>query len=163
MGTKAFKDWYLSAKLGALIALGMALTLALAGYALVSKRDTLEAGKRAQTRNLVEAAHGIVVAQQAREAAGELSREEAQKRAKDLLRALRYSGSEYFWVNDMQPRMVMYPIKPELDGQDLSGSADPTGKKLFVAFVDEVKRNGAVFVDYMWPKPGSDKPVEKIS
>jgi methyl-accepting chemotaxis protein len=59
--------------------------------------------------------------------------------------------------------MVMHPIKPELDGKDLSGFADPSGKKLFVAFVDVAKSSGSGFVDYLWPKPGLDKPVPKIS
>ena len=30
--------------------------------------------------------------------------------------------------------MVMHPIKPELDGKDLSSFADPNGKKIFVEF-----------------------------
>jgi methyl-accepting chemotaxis protein len=63
----------------------------------------------------------------------------------------------------MHPYMVMHPYKEKLDGQDLSGLADPAGKKLFVAFANEVKSNGAGFVDYLWPKPGQNKPVAKVS
>jgi signal transduction histidine kinase len=32
-----------------------------------------------------------------------------------------------------------------------------------VAFVDTVRQHGKGFVDYQWPKPGSDKPVDKVS
>jgi methyl-accepting chemotaxis protein len=63
----------------------------------------------------------------------------------------------------MQARVVMHPTKPELDGKDGSGIRDPNGLALFNAFVDEVKRNGQGFVAYQWPKPGHDKPVDKIS
>ena len=63
----------------------------------------------------------------------------------------------------MHPRMVMHPIRPELNGQDLSGNKDPNGLALFVEFVRTVKAQGAGFVPYMWPKAGSDTPVEKTS
>ena len=78
------------------------------------------------------------------------------------MKGLHYDGQEYFWIQDAQLRMVVHP-KADLIGQDLSGIADPTGKHLFVEVADQVKRTGAGFVPYMWPKPGADQPVEKIS
>src|SRR5690349_16693304 len=63
----------------------------------------------------------------------------------------------------MQPRMLMHPTKPELNGKDLSAMKDPNGKFLFVDFVDAVRKNGAGFVAYEWPKPGFDKPQPKLS
>jgi methyl-accepting chemotaxis protein len=111
----------------------------------------------------VEAAHGVLVALQARERSGELSREQAQQLARETVAGMRYGGNEYFWINDMHPRVVMHPIKPELDGQDVSGTKDPNGKALFVAFVETVRRDGAGFVEYQWPRPGSSQPVDKLS
>ena len=61
----------------------------------------------------------------------------------------------------MHPRMVMHPIRPELNGQDLTANKDPNGKQLFVEFVRTVQASGAGFVPYLWPKAGSDTPVEK--
>jgi methyl-accepting chemotaxis protein len=119
--------------------------------------------RRTKTRHLVEVGYGVAAeyAKQAKE--GKIPEAEAKKRALDVIRALRYEKSDYFWINDMSPTMVMHPIKPELDGKDLSGFKDPNGKKLFVAFVDKVRADGAGFVDYLWPKPGEKDPVEKIS
>ena len=57
----------------------------------------------------------------------------------------------------------MHPIKPALNGKDLSNVKDPTGKKLFMEFVDVTRKSGEGFVSYMWPKPGSEVDVEKIS
>ena len=115
------------------------------------------------TRQHVEIAHGLLVWAQAQEAAGTLSREQAQTLAMKTVSGLRYDGKEYFWINDMQPRMVMHPIKTELDGKDLSGVKDPNGYLLFNEFVAKVRKEGKGFVGYQWPKPGSDKPVDKIS
>jgi methyl-accepting chemotaxis protein len=119
--------------------------------------------RQQKIQELVEASHGLLAFYRQQESSGELSTAEAQQAAKAALRMVRYGQDGYFWINDMQPAMVMHPTKPELDGRDLSQSADPNGKKLFVAFVDEVKRNGAGFVDYMWPKPGGAEAEPKLS
>jgi methyl-accepting chemotaxis protein len=57
----------------------------------------------------------------------------------------------------------MHPIKPELNGKDLSENKDPNGKALFVEMVKVCRDKGKGFVEYAWSKPGSTKPVPKIS
>jgi methyl-accepting chemotaxis protein len=94
---------------------------------------------------------------------GDITVDDAQKRAMARVSALRYGNNDYFWINDMQPRMVMHPVKPEMNGKDLASYKDPNGKLLFVDMVDVVKKDGAGFVPYEWPKPGFDKPQPKLS
>lgn len=115
------------------------------------------------TRQHVEVAYGILVAAQKREASGALTRDQAQALAKETIATLRYEGNEYFWINDMLPHVVMHPIKPELNGKDASGIKDPNGLAVFSAFVAKVRASGKGFVAYQWPKPGNDRPVDKIS
>lgn len=94
----------------------------------------------------------------------EMSESEAKMYAMSAIKALRYeNGKIYFWINDTQPKMIMHPIKPALDGQDLSGSQDPDGLHLFVEMVKVTEKTGAGFVNYQWPMPGKDKPEPKIS
>jgi methyl-accepting chemotaxis protein len=140
--------------------LGLAVLVA---FLLVSERSLILQERELGVRQTVETAHGMVVYQHARASRGEIGEDEAKKQAMAAIRALRYSGSEYFWINDMQPRMLMHPVRPELEGKDLSQNKDPTGKYLFVEFVKTVQASGAGFVSYMWPKPGSDDPVQKVS
>lgn len=89
--------------------------------------------------------------------------EQAQKRTAERIGKLRYGNGDYFWINDMSPRMVMHPIKPELNGQMLGENKDPTGKRLFAEMVDVVRRDNAGVVEYMWPKPGKEAPQPKLS
>jgi methyl-accepting chemotaxis protein len=116
-----------------------------------------------KTRNVVEAAYGVLVYFEAAEKAGALTREAAQQAAMAAIKAMRYEGQNYFWLQDLDARIIMHPIKPELDGTDASQVKDPAGKRLFVAFADTVKASGAGFVEYLWPKPGETAPVDKIS
>jgi len=119
--------------------------------------------KEQQTRKLVEVAHSILVVHQGLVEKGKLDEAAAKSAALNIIKTLRYDGSNYFWINDMHPKMVMHPIKPALEGKDLSNLKDPDGKKLFVEFVNTVKESGSGMVPYLWPKPGSDDPVQKIS
>jgi methyl-accepting chemotaxis protein len=149
--------------------LALVVTLSILGTLLVGvvdawrTRELLIEDRQVKTQHVVDVAYGIIEGYQKQAASGSISEADAQKAALDQLAGLRYGGEEYFWVNDMTPRMVMHPIKADLVGKDLSGMADPEGKHLFVEMVEVVKRSGAGFVNYLWPKPGSEQPVAKIS
>lgn len=126
-------------------------------------KHDLTTAKQNKTRQLVEVSHGVLEHFYQLQTKGILSEQDAQNNAMQTIKQLRYEKSDYFWINDLQPKMVMHPIKPDLDGQGLSEFKDPTGKKLFMEMVRVTKADGAGFVNYMWPKPGSSVDVEKIS
>ena len=153
----------MSRKLGLIIGSALVGIVILCGSFLVQERRLIMAERQAAVRQTVELAHGVIAHAHDQVKQGKLTDEQAQLQAKAALRALRYSGNEYFWVNDMHPRMVMHPIKPELEGKDLSGTKDPGGKALFIEFVKTVQAHGEGFVYYGWPKPGSTEPVDKLS
>jgi len=126
------------------------------------KKD-MYAAKYLKTRHLVEAAWSVVDHYAKQVQAGAMTVDNAQIKAMEAVKSMRYELKDYYWINDMNPRMVMHPIKPKLDGKDLSGFKDPNGKRLFIEMVDVCKRNGAGFVNYFWPKPDEPNPVPKIS
>ncbi len=141
----------------------MVPVLTLLVWQLVGQAEALMTARQDAVRQHVEIAVGIVASVQAHESSGAMTREQAQASAIRTLSALRYDKTEYFWVNDMHPRMVMHPIRKDLDGQDLTANKDPNGLALFVAFTDTVRKSGGGFVAYLWPKPGHGEPVEKVS
>ena len=126
-------------------------------------KKSIQDSRYLKTKQLVESASGILdyYAQQAR--ASSLSLDDVKKRAREAIKNLRYGRNNYFWINDVEPRMIMHPFRPDLDGKNLSGFKDPNGKRLFVAFVEICKKDGEGFVDYYWPKYGADKPQPKVS
>jgi len=156
-------NWSFRLKIFLILGVSLFGVVLAVGLGLDTLYDEMMDNRRVKTQQLVDVAHGVVMHYVAEAKAGRMTTEEAQSAAKLAVKDLRYGGSEYFWIQDMIPRMLMHPIKPELDGKDLSETKDPTGKKLFVAFVDMVKTNKAGFVEYMWPKPGFEKPVQKVS
>jgi len=150
-------------KIYALICLSF---VGLLGVTFLESRElasSLDQQKQIELRHLGDLALGIIKEEHAAVQKGGVSDADAQKRAMARIGALRYGNNDYFWINDMHPKMVMHPIKPEMNGNDLSSYKDPNGKLLFVDFVDTVKKSGSGFVPYEWPKPGFDKPQPKLS
>ena len=92
--------------------------------------------------------------------------EDAQDEAIMIINNLKYGNEhkDYFWITDMQPKMIIHPYRPDLTGSDLSEYSDPNGKKLFLECVNTVKEKGEGFVDYMWQyKEDSTHIVPKLS
>jgi methyl-accepting chemotaxis protein len=159
----SFANLGLRWKLGVVVVVNTVLTLMVAATGLLTVDSVLWADRKGLTRNVVENAVAIVESFGDKAAKGQMAEADAKAAALAALGAMRYDGGNYVWVNDLQSVMVMHPIRPELNGQSLADSADPNGKKLFVAFTDTVRRSGEGYVDYQWAKPGAAAPVDKIS
>jgi methyl-accepting chemotaxis protein len=153
----------ISFKLVLIIAISLSGMVVMAPIALSTMRSQMLSDRQAKTRQMIDIGYGILAHYHRLESDGKLAHEAAQAAAMSEIKSLRYDKNEYFWINDMTPKMVMHPIKPELDGKFLGEMKDPTGNLLFNGFVDVVKKQGEGFYSYLWPKPGFDQPVSKIS
>ena len=158
------RNWSIATKILIIPAIAaLVMTGGVFAYLLPFLESKMMAEKQIATRHVVELAWGIVSDYDQQVKAGVLSLEEAKKQAALRLSRLRYEEKEYVWINDLHPRMVMHPYKPELNGTDLSENKDPSGKRLFLEMVKVCKEKGGGFVDYRWPRPGASAPVPKIS
>ena len=92
-----------------------------------------------------------------------LSEDALKYRLKTIVEQSRYGKTGYFWINDTDAVIVMHPIKPQLNGKDLVNYKDKGGKQIFKEFATVAKAKGEGFVDYVWPKPGFEKPQAKVS
>jgi len=146
------------------LSLGASVLMALTYiWVLPHIRDRLFQEKSLKTQHLVEAAVSVAMHFHSLQQAGKLQEKNAQEAAKDALRAMRYAGNEYYWITDERPVIIMHPFSPQLVGQDASGLQDKADKYMFKEMVTAAQAEGGGFVDYLWPKPGSEKPVPKIS
>ncbi|BDN87837.1 MULTISPECIES: methyl-accepting chemotaxis protein [Aeromonas] len=157
------RQWSIGRRLSLVTLMVLALLGLLLFFCLQIYQQGLMGEKSRQTQVQVETAYSLVAGLEARVRKGELDEASAKAEALALIKGLRYGNDDYFWINDSHPTMVMHPMKPELDGKDLSGVEDKQGLRLFVAFADLARAQGAGEVAYYWPKPGVDEPVRKIS
>lgn len=108
--------------------------------------------KREMIRELTNSAWNILAKLEHDEQKGLLSREDAQNQAIEQFRNLHYGQEmkDYFWINDMHPRVVIHPHRADLNGKDVSGYTDPDGKHVFMEIVKVVKQHGFGYVHYKW-------------
>jgi PAS domain S-box-containing protein len=136
----------------------LTLMLFLAGIFLfivpVIERNSLD-HKKEMIRELTDFAGTIITRFENDEQRGLLPRQEAQRLAVEQIRTLQYGRQmkDYFWINDMQPRMILHPYRTDLIGRDVSGFLDADGKPVFKEVIDIVKKQGSGYVQYRWQLP----------
>ena len=87
---------------------------------------------------------------------------QAQAEALRLLGSLDYGSDGYFFVYDLQGRVLMHSRQPELLGQNLWELRDPQGQPTIQQLIGRAKAGGG-FVTYPWRKPSSASSVRWMS
>jgi len=161
---RIFSDLPLRRKFMLMLAVLAAGIVALCLVTAKRNHDELIQNERRALHTRVEAALALANRYADRAAAGELSEQDARQQALAAIESLRSAnGSDYLWVNDEHPTMLMHPHQTALNGKDLSDTTSADGKKIFVEMVRLGQQDGGGFLDYTWPKPGVEGAVQKIS
>jgi len=127
-------------------------TLALFGFFLPAFEKALLERKRETIQELTRTIWSMLDEAEKQVQSGRLTQAVAQEEAVERVRGLRYGREslDYFWIQDLSPRMIMHPYRTDLEGRDLSGFRDPLGSPIFNLFADKVRQDGAGYVDYVW-------------
>ncbi len=133
---------------------------------LPASKENLMEQKKIMTSTLVQTAWHTLDYYHQQVVSGNLSMENAQDSAIQHLRSVRYGpdGKSYFWINDMGPKMIMHPYRPDLEGQSLTNYSDPNGKRPFIDMVGTAQKSGSGFLPYLWQwNDEPEKIVAKVS
>lgn len=155
----------LKQKILAILTMVVLAMLTLAATSGWSHYQSILHEKRAYTRSYIAMAQHHYQSLISQVQQGELTEEQAQNQYIAFINQTRYDSNQtgYFWLQNTTPEMVAHPIKPALNGKDLSQVKDQNGLNLFVAMVQVAQQQGGGFVDYYWAKPGLDGSFKKIS
>lgn len=92
-----------------------------------------------------------------------IGEDNAKQSALAALSALRFGEDGYFWVNDMQTKLLMHPFKPQNAGKDMSNTTDAKGQFHWKNMVSVVKQQGEGYVEYAYKGPQVNEPEDKVS
>ena len=137
----------MSGKIYAIIGLSFMSLFGIATFQLHELKSGLEDQKKLELRHLGESAQSIAKQEYAKAQKGQISEEQAKENAAQQIGALRYGNDDYFWINDLQPRMIMHPTR-ELIGTDISDIKDPSGRRVFLEFNEIARKQGGGFDAY---------------
>jgi len=152
-------------KIGSRIYLLIAIvTLGMAGifqFSMLHIESSLFQERNESTRRLVESTRTLLldVYQESKKAG--MDDAAAKTEALKHLKSIRYDGNEYFWANDLEGKMLMHPIRSELNGTDIRGIKDAKGSTFFSEMIDLVKKQEKGSITYYWPPDSTAK--QKIS
>ncbi len=114
-------------------------------------------------QHLSETAYGILEGQEAQAKAGVIPRDEAQKRAVELIKAIRFGKTGYFYVFSRDLRIVTVPIKPEMEGKPVDTFKDAGGKFIYVELNQLGRTAEGGFLDLIFAKPGQEGVYPKLN
>ncbi|MCD6298208.1 MAG: cache domain-containing protein [Deltaproteobacteria bacterium] len=94
-----------------------------------------------------------------------LTDEEKRAKVKDFIRDYRYGPEkkDYFWINDLQGKMIVNPQIPDLEGKVVTNVRDADGTRIFIKFINVSLNKGEGFVDYLWREDEKEAPKPKTS
>ncbi len=118
--------------------------------------------RKADLKHAAEVALSVVKTFGDQATAGSMSVAEAQKRAMDSVRKMRYGEEGYFVILNSQPTMLMDPPRPALEGKNVGDYKDPNGVPFFKDIVAVNQRDGQGFTSYSFPKLGRTEASPKV-
>ena len=153
----------LTHKMTLLVLLCMATLIGVATSAMIINKDSMMEGRKLKTQHLVESAYSTINYFYEEANKGTMTEAAAKSAALAAVEAQRYDEGGYFWINDMEPRMLMHPFSKDLVGKNIADFKDPNGVRIFSEFTATVRTHQQGFVSYAWPKGDSKEIYPKIS
>ena len=150
-----------SRKLWGLIAILVSLLVIFEFDAYYNQYNESLKARKQQVKEQVDNAYSLI--QYYHDQASVIGEEAAKQQALKAVAALRYGSGGYFWINDYQHTLLMHPLKPQLNGSDVTNKTDASGNHHWQAMVTTVKQQGEGFVEYTYKGPQVDTPEEKVS
>ncbi len=158
-----FSDIRIAYRLLVVVLIGALGLTAFTFVSLSNLRATLESERENKTREHVEVAHTLIRGIMDDAAKGGRPAKEAQRLALSALRAVRYAGDEYYWVNDSAGMMLMHPTDRAIEGTSVMETRDSKGQAIFVGMIDVARKNGGGFYRYEWKNRDDPAPRAKIA
>ena len=153
----------ISRRLALLVGLAVVASLAITAMQLTMLRSSMLVDREGAIKGEVQSAASIVREFMAAAEKGQMSRADAQERAKATLRDIRWGNNDYFFMYDETGTNIMAGPLPTLVGKNMIDAKDPTGFPFVRALIASSAQPDGGFVSYMFPRPGSSDAVPKLS
>ncbi|WP_158529689.1 methyl-accepting chemotaxis protein [Parvibium lacunae] len=159
-----FNQLKVRTQLTAILVVAVLGMIALQFSMLFAMRDRLLEDHKKMVRGAVDIAVSTASHFYKLEKEGKLDRAQAQEQAKQVLRHIRYAGTEYFYIYNQQGINLMHAIRPDFEGQDKNDMKDPKGRPIVKLLLDAAVPNSPQkgFSEIEFPRPGDPVPVPKL-
>lgn len=119
-------------------------------------RTSYDADIKHAVQSVVSSLNGVLAQQEA----GVFSSKEAEGIAADIVRNAVYENNGYFWADTMEGINVVF-LGRDSEGTSRIDLEDHYGNKIIQSFIEIVKKDGAGYYEYYFPKPNETEPLPK--
>jgi methyl-accepting chemotaxis protein len=143
---------------------GLAIIVSLAGIAqqVIAQRSALINDRKTLIATQVQTAVSIVAAFSAAVDKGLMSKDEAQERAKAVLRSIKFGNNDYLFVYLEDGLNIAHRANAALEGKNLFDAKDTDGVYYVRELIAAAGRNDGSTVRFLFPRAGSNVPVAKL-
>ena len=128
-----------------------------------SYRERILEDIKSELKNETQEAMSVCEFMYGKYQAGEMTMEEAQKMAADIIRDMRYNdGDGYFWVDTSKGINVVL-LGRDTEGQSRWESVDPNGTYFIQEMIKNGMQSGGGYTELMFAKPNETEPLPKIN
>jgi methyl-accepting chemotaxis protein len=125
-------------------------------------RETLYDEYDRSIKTEVEIAVSLIQSVYSEEQKGLLTPDEAQKKAADLVRNLRFDDENYFWIDTTEGVNVVLLGREDKEGKSRIEDKDPNGLAFVKdGFIKNGRQEGGGYTDYLFAKPNTTEPLPK--
>ena len=111
---------------------------------------------------LIDNAYSILIYYNKMESEKRITKDEAMRKAKDIIRELRYGKEGYYWIDNEQYICQILPTKITMEGTNRENLIDANKVKFVKKLVDDAVKDGEAYVEYQFIKPNDEKPYPKL-
>ncbi|MBP1760358.1 MAG: methyl-accepting chemotaxis protein, partial [Firmicutes bacterium] len=126
-------------------------------------RDTLYEQFDRTVKLQVQTAYSLVKDIYDSQQRGELTPEEAKKKAADLVRNLRFDNNNYFWIDTTEGVNVVLLGREASEGKSRYDAKDSNGILFIREFISNGTKVDGGYTDYTFAKPNETEPLPKRS
>ncbi len=156
-----FDNLKISLKLQVMVVVAIIGILVVAMVGLWTLRDNVLQDRMSKVRELVLTTRQMIEIDHEQAIKAGLSENDAKERAKNILRHLRFDGTNYFFALDSHGLNVAHP-DPKLEGRQMWDAKDSDGVYFSRALIEAAGKGGG-FSAYRFPRAGGNQPLPKIS
>ena len=128
---------------------------------LLREKEKAESLLKAQLKRRTEEAHGIATAIYEKDK-DRLTKQQLGEKILEALRHQRFNqGRGYFFINALDGKTVLYPLKPENEGKYPEEVFGPNGIKIVKDLVALAETKGEGFLNYRWYQPDDSSRLYK--
>ncbi|WP_319239593.1 methyl-accepting chemotaxis protein [uncultured Propionivibrio sp.] len=157
----------LKTKIALLVLAALVGLLALTGLSAMKTRQDLLESKKETIQSVLEGVEATLTAYQKEEAAGKMTREQAQKAATEVISMIRYGGqdgkSEYVYAYTTEGYGVYHVAKDRIGKPLFDTVKDPKGNYTVRDIVAKAKATpSGAYLYTLTARPGEKEPIDKL-